>query len=88
MDKVDRKALLSGDITIDLKEPKWFLNDKWEVCVVERFKTLHVAIIESEGICYAAMPLDERALTGILYETRDTFDELVAQYPQKTTNGL
>ena len=78
--KVERMAKLFGDIEIYLKEPESYLDKNCEVQPVRSYQLHHVAIVEMEGKCYAAIPLGERTLTGILRETRDSFDDLVAQY--------
>ena len=85
--QADRKAILFGDVIINLKEDEYYLNGKWEKCVLKRFEAYRVAIIEIDGRCYASMPCGEGTLTGVLYETRDSFDELVAMYPESKTGA-
>ena len=81
MIKVDRKAILRGDVDIYLKEEKFCLAAGFEVGVVTHFCFQTVAIVEMNGKCYVSLPLQEYTLNGMLYETRDSFDELVAKYP-------
>ena len=79
--------MLSGDVTIWLKGYQMFLNKEWMMCPVSHFNANHVGIIEIDGHCYAAIPCDKGTLTGLLFETRDSFDDLVAQYQGKEIAG-
>lgn len=83
MIKTDRGAVLRGeDLDIYLKSDQYYLDNKLEVQIVKHIQFGKVAaIIEREGRCYVSMPLNEYGITGMLYETRDSFDELVAKYP-------
>jgi len=87
MEKVDRHAVLVGDLDIWLKEPQKYLNEDWEIGIVKHIVTGKIAIIEKEGKCYVAIKISEYTLTGFIYETRDSFDDLVAQYQKKETGG-
>jgi len=80
MEQVDRKAIIKGDLTIWLKKEERFLNEKWELCPVNRIMGKAFAITEKDNKCYVAMPTSEGCLCGMIYETRDSFDELIAQY--------
>lgn len=85
--EADRRAVLTGEVDIYFKEPISYLNEKFEACIVKFIKVHRVAIIEIDGRCYASMPFGEGTLTGVLYETRDSFDELVAMYPESKTGA-
>lgn len=87
MEKVDRKAILSGDLEIYLKEKTKYLNGDWKICPVSNVIVHECAIVEKDGRCYMAVAFDSYNLTGLLYETRDSFDELVAQYKGKEIAG-
>lgn len=80
MEQVDRKAIIKGDLTIWLKNEERFLNEKWEFWPVKCIRGRAFAIAEKDNKCYVAMPPSEGYLCGIIYETRDSFDELIAQY--------
>lgn len=80
MEQVDRKAIIKGDLTIWLKKEERFLNEKWEFLPVENICGREFAIAEKDNKCYVAMPPSAYSLCGMIYETRDSFDELIAQY--------
>ena len=80
MEQVDRKAIIKGDLTIWLKNEERFLNEKWEFCPVKNIGGSVLAITEKDNKCYVALPLSGDSLCGMIYETRDSFDELIAQY--------
>ena len=80
MKQVDRKAIIKGDLTIWLKNEERYLNEKWELLPAERIRGRVFAIIEKDNKCYVAMPSSGDSICGLIYETRDSFDELIAQY--------
>lgn len=80
MEQVDRKAIIKGDLTIWLKNEERFLNEKWEFWPVENIRGREFAIAEKDNKCYVAMPNSGCSVCGMIYETRDSFDELIAQY--------
>ena len=85
--KADRKAVLTGELDIYFKEPISYLNEKFEACIVKFIEVRRAAIVEIDGICYVSVPFGEGRLTGVLFETRDSFDELVARYPEGETGA-
>ena len=85
--KADRKAVLTGEVDIYFKEPISYLNEKFEACIVNFIELRCAAIVEIDGICYVTVPFGEGRLTGVLFETRDSFDELVARYPEGETGA-
>lgn len=86
VEKVDRKAILRGDVDIWLKETQFFLNNDFEICTIKHISTGKIAVVEKDGKCYVAARFDSYNIAGMLYETRDSFDELVAKYPPKEEN--
>lgn len=87
MEKIDRKAILKGDVKIFLKETQYFLDEKFVARPVKKICCRKVAIVESGGKCYVSFPFDGRAFVGLLFETRDSFDALVALYKANDAGG-
>lgn len=80
MTKYERTAILEGEVDVWFKNTQHVLNEKLEVGVVKHIFCRRIAIVEIEGTCYVSLPWDRESLQGMLFETRDTFDELVKQY--------
>ena len=80
MTKYERTAILEGEVDVWFKNTQHILNEKMEVGVVKHISCSRIAIVEIEGTCYVSLPWNRETLQGMLFETRDTFDELVKQY--------
>ena len=86
MEKIERKAILKGDVEIFLKETQYFLDEKFVARPVKKICCRKVAIVESGGKCYVSLPFGVD-FVGMLFETRDSFDALVALYKAKDAGG-
>ena len=87
MTKYERTAILEGDVDVWFKNTQHVLNEKLEVGVVKHIFCRRIVIVEIEGTCYVSLPWNRETLQGMLFETRDTFDELVKQYKNAGSNA-
>lgn len=86
MEKIDRREILEGHVKIFLKETQYLLDEKFVARPVKNICCPRVAIVESGGKCYVSVPFGVD-FVGMLFETRDSFDALVALYKAKDAGG-